>query len=366
MTTNQDEATNSLFAGIVIESTRNDQDGSAILGVDGAESPAFVWPTAQQGWQTAVSPDGHQLAYFDSDFTTEPTTIEISVLELETEQIYQTRIAYEGIEEMDGWLNNTQLFATSLPVMTEQLSLVTWSPFSNEEEVFAVELTGFGFHDTSTTANAPTMPVIDPLLEFAIYPCYLSCGGSEYFVKNLDTNEIVWAIDMEEPFPEGRAIPMWSPDGQYIAVVGNNRYQDILIFNRGGIKIAEIPLPEPTRLAGASGLFWSPDSKYLGFRRHSLDADRNTKQSLALYYLENEVIIDLCVDPSTPSQMYWSPDSTKIAYVTSPDPLADFETKILEGYIIDIRSGDAFKFYETDAQEWDFLVGWTVPISFEE
>lgn len=364
MTNNLQETALDLWEGIVIESELNSLDGTIFLGSDGAESPAFNWPLAEHGWKTSVSPDGLWLSYFESNFSTEPTTIEIFVKNPQTGQEFTSEIAYEGIEEIEGWLNNSQLFANSLPKMTEQFSIFTWSPFNNEEVFISVELTGFGFHDGSTV-NVPIMPVIDPLLEFIIYPCYSSCQDNEYFVKKLDTDEISWAIDIEEPLPkEWRGHPVWSPDGQYIALVGNGFYRDILIFDRNGTEIAEIQLPDPTDSGAASDLFWSPDSKYLGFRRFSLDPEGEPKVSLAYYDLENKSIIDLCIDVySSSSLMHWSPDSSSIAYVTSPNPLADVEDRILEGYVIDIDSGDYSKFHEAEGNEWDFLVGWAVPIS---
>ena len=116
-------------------------------------------------------------------------------------------------------------------------------------------------------------------------------------------------LESEPEIPKipNRGTPVWSPNGQYVAVTSGPSLNEILIYNRQGKEVDRIVLPTDISVTSFVDN-WSPDGKYLTFVRLP---DGGGAWTLAYYSLERKHVIDLCIPNDW---LYWSPDGTKFAF----------------------------------------------------
>lgn len=301
-----------------------------------------------QSSAVSISPNKNWLAYAVYNRIGDVIGLNIVTTDLENMQSFNTVIEYDASVRFDElkWLNST-----SLIIPTNQspnlLEWLIWSPQLNEKQRVLLSLVGI----EETINKFQTAPMIDPLEKMVIYPCD-QCNDNEFVVADLETGRTNWEVNIgPRPPSANRGRPVWSPDGEYIALIGIRNWSlngGILIFRRDGTLLHEIVLPESDGVL-PSALTWSPDSSILAFRRSSLGNDW-FDYTLAYLNISTGTVIDTCAE--FPAHMpYWSPDSTRIAFNY---PVEDEGS---EGFItiVMINSGEAIQLYNPEFQR---IVGW--------
>ncbi len=334
--------------GLVLHGNWEGEKGVAILSKDGLDNPLiFIPDTEDQLVWPYESPDKRWLADLNSNKNIQSEQL-IVWNPFSSEEIRQI---FEGISLLPydasfRWVNDSQLV---LPLKNEAelFQWLVWSPFIGEQETLSAELSGIGNH--MEYFNVP--PSIDPLLELVAYPCEF-CDGAEYAVKNLESDETVWFIDLgSKPSYAYRSSVIWSPDGEFVAIVGGRNLilNGLWIFNRQGELVYEIVLPDIGGTVAASLLVWSPNSEYLAFSRGSYNNEGEIDSTLTYVSLADGSVTDLCLNFET--QPHWSPDSTKIAF--SQQIQGGEQPRLIS--IVDIDSGDVIQLYDANAYN---LLGW--------
>ena len=274
----------------------------AILGADGPANPVQFLPLS-----TWISPS-NQWAFEDK--RVDGAITEVTIMNLHTGQ--ETKTLFEPGLVLHGgiiqWLNETTLF-TFLPNEDpywegEIYYLFLWDVVTNQQITKTIRL-----EHIVPPIFYHLNPVVDPQQQYIVYLCSECLAGKEgYVVKELETGETQWVIPLEsKPEIPNRGTPVWSPNGQYVAVTSGPSLNEILIYNRQGKEVDRIVLP--TDISVTSFVHnWSPDGKYLTFVR-ALDGVEGW--ALAYYSLESKHIIDLCISNSW---LYWSPGGTKFAF----------------------------------------------------
>lgn len=201
-------------------------------------------------------------------------------------------------------------------------------------------------------------PVVDPLLQYVTYPCYNEsvCGETDYRVQDIVTGEMIWSIDNTaiSPFSFPLSTPIWSPDGQYLAVFGRQESysSNLMIFDRTGKMIQEITFNNLGTGGGVSN--WSPDGNKILFPLSRLEENNQFHVTLAYLDLENGITYDSCI--ANIQKFYWSPDSKSAVaeYVdNSSGEITEWSHNIV---IFDTTSGDVLKIFESSSP--DHLLGW--------
>lgn len=345
--------------GVVIENNENNVLSVEIFS-NGLDFNALDIP--QMGsWNTNVSPNGQWLAHtitneYDEDGNAKAFTV--TVLNPSTNEriqsVIQTELSQLNISGFQ-WLNDSQLINAELPESNlSSFNFIMLSPFMNEKQVVSMSLDGYEHILYGGTA----FPVVDPLFQYVVYPCYNEsvCGETDYRVVDILTEEVTWSIDNTtiSPFSFPLSTPVWSSDGQYLAVFGKqeSNSSNLMIFDRTGKMIQEVTFDNLG--AGGGGSKWSPDGNKILFRLSRLGKDNQFQVTLAYLDLENGITYDSCI--ANIQKFYWSPDSKSavVEYIdNSSEDIAEWSNNIV---IYDITSGDILKIFESNLP--DHLLGW--------
>lgn len=342
--------------GLMWRGTWKEKEGTAIIGKDGLGQPLlFIPDTDDQIVWLFESPDKAWIAYYYQNRNENIWSIEIVVWNSHSgEEIKKTfefeNVGFLAYDATIHWANNSQLIIP-LENEGELFRWLVWSPFINEVEELVIELTGIG----NQMEYFRNPPVLDPLLEMAVYPCEF-CNDAEYAVKNLATGETIWFIDLgTEPSYVHRSTASWSPDGRFVTIVGGKFLNQLLFFNREGEKLYEITLP---LLDNPGGLMifartWSPDSNYLAFLRVT-GSEGNYEDTLTYVDTQNWHVVDFCINARTGFPI-WSSDSNKIAF---SQQIESGEPPYLIS-IVDIHLGEVVQLNDAASHN---LVGWIDPL----
>ncbi len=348
--------------GVVIQNNEDSVSRVEIFG-NGLDSNAVDFPP-RGSWTTDVSPNGQWLVHtsaeeYDEDGNAKAFTV--TVLNPSTNEQIQSSIQTEPTQlNIDGfkWLNDTQLINAKFPENNlSSFNFIVLSPFMNEKQVVSLSLDGY----EHILYGGTTFPVVDPLFQYVVYPCYNEsvCGETDYRVLDISTEEVIWSINntMISTFTFPLSKPVWSPDGQYLAVFGRqeSNSSNLMIFDRTGKMIQEVTFDNLGAGGGASK--WSPDGNKILFRLSRLGKDNQFQVTLAYLNLENGTTYDSCV--ANIQKYYWSPDSkgAVIEYVdNSSEEIAEWLHNIV---LFDITSGDILKIFESSSP--DHLLGWVEP-----
>lgn len=334
--------------GLILRGTWDEGVGAVILGQNSFDDPLIFMPD-QEGQIVWPQESLDKVWLADLNSNRPNQTEEIVVWNpFSGEEIRQT---FEGIIPLayDAVLRWTKDYQLVLPLENEDefFQWLVWSPFTGEQETLSTELSGIG--NNMELFKVP--PSLDPLLELVAYPCEF-CDEAEYVIKNIETSETVWTIDLgPRPSYAYRGPVIWSPDGEFAAIVGgrNSLLNDLWIYNRQGEIVYEIVLPDIGGIVAASLLKWSPDSKYLAFSRGGYNDEGEKSTTLNYVSLLDGSVTDLCIDSHT--QSYWSPDNTKIAF--SQQIQSGEQPQLIS--IVNINSGSVIQLRDDNAQ---ILLGW--------
>lgn len=345
-----------LAQGLVFIKLQENDRSIAVLGNESLYNPIWFQPYPDSDTSSIISPNGSWIAFMTYNAVDREKDIYSMAMRVTNwngdqefrdllENLTLSRFAYNK------WINDSQII---FPLAHEDklFRWLVWSPFSGTEGTLSVELPDVSQRQRLLDYAYPTP---DPLLELVIYPCE-ACNDVEYIVKYLQTGETAWVIDLDPSLPyDYRSYAYWSPDGEFVTVIGGEFLNQLLFFNREGEKQYEITLPlldEPGGIM-VPNRAWSPDSKYLAFLYVTGSAGQY-EDTLAYVDMQNGQVIDLCINARTGTPI-WSPDSSKIAFSQQIQSLED--PRLIS--IVDIASGDVTQLYDGDGNS---LVDWiTIP-----
>lgn len=324
----------------------------AILGDEGFNAPFWLsQPDQVISSLPEPSINGQWLAYISYEIATpEKITVHVFNPTTRTEfaQLFNATVT-PTLGRLLSWTSNTQIV-----VLANQRGLgfdwIIWNPFSNETKSFSTNLIDLG----ETIDKYYIYPVFDPQIEFITYLCEF-CGNAEYRVRNIITGKNEWVIDLipEPPYGYYRMTPVWSPQGELIAVGGHrgNQINGLWVFNRQGQIVYDMAIPTDTFDIAILGLAWSPNGQYLAFQRRFDLPGGHLGAALSYLDIETGKIFDLCQDLSAiRGNLVWSPDSTRLAYFAGMEGSGQRLT------IVDIFSGETTQLIDPEGNY--ILTGW--------
>ena len=140
-------------------------------------------------------------------------------------------------------------------------------------------------------------------------------GNFEIYAMDADGNNLT-RLDKHE-FHD--ILPSWSPDGSKIAFVS---YRDggvgdplhIFVMNADGT--GRRNLTADTQLRKNSDPSWSPDGRRIAFDSYRHFVPARSRNDIFVITADGEELVQLTDGPGTSSSPVYSPDGTKIAYVS--------------------------------------------------
>lgn len=345
-------------SGIVIENSST--DGLDVEILTSTPNPFFVnFPSPGGSWTTNVSPNSEWLAYtVVNEYDEEGNGLSFSVSILNPSTGEQLQTSYRSTVPRIGdngfrWLNNTLLINSTYPENNSNtFYFVILSPFTGEEETIYVSLDGYEHNLDGGTLH----PTVDPMLKYIAYPCYNSilCGAANYRILEIATGEIITSIETKavSTFPLGNIA--WSPDGQYLAILGKPQSDllNIKIFERNGEQVQDFQLHN---LGTGGGDFkWSPDSSKIAFRLSQLAEEGNVEVTVAILDVKRGKISDLCL-PDV-KEYFWAPDSVNVVMEYGRTSESADGGKTYDLVIKNIVTGIGYKIYEANSS--NYLLGW--------
>ncbi len=339
----------SLATGLILDGVWNGDTGFAFLGDKGIMEPKFIFYDG--GNVSIVSDTGKWIASFEItnviDELNEFYSIRITVTDIQQKEEFQLELQNVALSRFGSlrWINNSQLV---LPLKNEgdMFGWLVWNPFNDKLETITLEL------DDNAVEFFRLAPVYDPQLELFIYPCS-QCENIVYVVRNQKSGELAWKIDFgETPSYAYRGVPVWSHNGEFLAVAGGSstNLNKIWIFSREGVVLHKFELPA-TEIIGAERLTWSPDNNMLAFSYANIHQEENLPHlTLAYIDIENSTITNSCVELPT-THLTWSPDSSRIAF--SQQLISGESFRLIN--IVSIDTGNTVQIYDTNGHR---ISGW--------
>lgn len=351
-TTFAEEEAAELLNGLAVLWTSETEHGAAVLGYDGLQNPTQIIVSPEENTSIKISPDGRKIAFYslsESGAEEDLYSILIVVRDFETGQEYRTQIEQVRLSRYGrwDWVDDSQII---IPIAPEEalFTWLLWTPASDLQEVLTIELPDIVLTERYLSQSYPS---VDPELEFVIYPCE-DCGESEYVGRHLQSREDAWRLDIgSDPSYDYRSPAIWSPNGEFIAVVGGNLLNQLLIFDRMGQMAYEITLPfldEPGGIMIRS-MTWSPDSSLVAFT-YTKGASGQYEDSLSVVDMSTGQAIDLCVNARTGIPI-WAQDSTYVA--VSAQIQSGEKPRLIS--VVNVISGDVVQLQDSDGRQ---LIGW--------
>ncbi|MEO8448637.1 MAG: S9 family peptidase [Gemmatimonadota bacterium] len=153
--------------------------------------------------------------------------------------------------------------------------------------------------------------------------------------------------------------PRWSPDGKWIAFVsGRDEKPQIFLIRPNGGEAEKLTESK----TGVQSFQWSPDGTrlaYVAVREPTPDEEKREKEKDDAIVVDRDFkltrlwLMDLATRKATEvvkgdfqlSDPRWSPDGSRIAYVTTPSPKAD-DGSLSDIFVYDVGSGGSRKLVE--------------------
>jgi hypothetical protein len=302
-------------SGLVVSTLDGQQAGISIVGADG-----FGQLQQLTTWEPGhlplpiVSSTTDRIASQEFQPSGQSGTIELGVLyppamsHLAVSVENTTPAKFDRTE----WLSEDEVLVP-LPNDGDQARWLKWTVATSTQVIEEVTLPGLG----QEMSKYSIPPVVDPTFQLVIYGC-TTCGVAEYVTRSTSNGQVIWSFDSGQDWTY-RTLPVWSPDGNLVALTGAKHAQSnwIWIISRTGEIVQEIELPEANQFLSAIEMQWSPDSKSLGFLLATPLAPPSVRLTLSVISLESKQAQDLCIEANP---FYWAPDSSRIAFSSQLKP----------------------------------------------
>jgi WD40 repeat protein len=215
------------------------------------------------------------------------------------------------------WLDNERLIIAT----TKYDTLLVLNPFTGKQQVVSNELPDL---DTAFNTWYVWRVEYSPDLEWVVYHYQESnqggYGASGSIARDVVTKRNLWKSTGGYGYK-----PVWSPDGQKVAVTSAEDGQLYLIKRPGPAK----PILDDNAAHQASSPVWSPDGHFIAFWNFD---------NLIIYDRQTDRLVDTCILNQLgvpPQAAVWSPDSQQVIVIQSAfrPILVDLQKK--NAYIIE-------------------------------
>jgi WD40 repeat protein len=213
-------------------------------------------------------------------------------------------------DDVQAWLNPDQIV---IKYQTKSDAVDVLDLMTGKIEVISPGFTDRYIYDRELSHWPVWKLVPDPSL---IRVAYMRDHGNGEFppglvLVSLENGQTVW--ELRRFSPGDRHIPVWSPDGEWMAVAtddwsqeDNAFHSEIYTVNRDGQAVNWLDMKSEKGGLFGNELKWSPDGRYMAFYGESLYLiDTLTKQAFDLCVPINEFLPPFNI-------MTWSPDSKQI------------------------------------------------------
>lgn len=157
--------------------------------------------------------------------------------------------------------------------------------------------------------------------------------------------------------------PVWSPGGNYLAVVSLGRLHVMRQIPSQEIFLVEASTGKSHQISDFFELFggvsigsltWSPDGRYLLFELDLIDDSlpESFEPRLYLFDLQTQHIVDLCLDDISESSYHWSPNGQVVGWHSRSGDL----------YLLDVTTGNLLHQSQPEAG----LIGWLATSAVED
>lgn len=236
-----------------------------------------------------VSPNGNMFAHIEAVQNNQHETANDILWIVDAHAVVLAKIPLDRKDlSQPRWLDNDRLVFYTTQTDIDGTVLVVNS-ITGEQTAVSNKLPGLYTERSSTSISWEVE--YSPDLKSVIY-----LANIEAILRNVITKESLW----ESPHTNGDGKPVWSPDGQQVAVIGAR--QLYLVDNLGQAK----PILGGQEEKQPSVPFWSPDGKKIVFWNFD---------SLRVYDLQADEIVDVCIynqEYTIHAPSRWSPDSRQL------------------------------------------------------
>lgn len=262
-----------------------------------------------------VSPDGTMMAYPEGLTDGENRTTMLWVINAHADVL--AKIPFNQNLFNFRWLDNQRLVFYT-PQTSKDGTVLVFNPFTRARMLVSNALPGL---DTSYWSGLDWLVEYSPDLQRVAY-----FGGLKVIVRDVIKKQTLW-----EPLPPflNEDKPVWSPDGNKIAVAQNGLLY--IIDDNGLVKHPSLP-------EGVATPSWSPDGHYIAFW---YSGRQMPDFRLMIYDIQSTKVTDLCIEEIHPDAApLWSRNSQQIVVGAS---LGD------EPILVDIQKNVAYKLKSTPA-----------------
>jgi hypothetical protein len=219
------------------------------------------------------------------------------------------------------WLDDTHLLFDTKDT-EEQAKVVVFNLKTSEFNVVAHELPGlFTQRDVGLYWRVSYSPDLQkalyigkPQADAAMRPIY----------RDLVYQKTLW----EAPPLESIGEPLWSSDGQQVALMVN---WDLYIIRMDG-QVVDILEKSQFGYFNEWSYSWSPNGQYIGFRS-SKEMGQDSAATLMIYNMKSKRAVNYCLEGYSYDAPGWSPDSTQIVV----------DTVDIGGILLDLPTNRSFR-----------------------
>jgi WD40 repeat protein len=265
-----------------------------------------------------VSPDRNMFAYLEDVENGQLDSIKsiLWVVNAHGDVLVKTIFNRTDLFELR-WLDNQYLLFYTDQTQNKGTVLV-FNPFTYAQTTIANELP---LLDTEDMPTLGWRAEYSPDLKWVVYFGRLKEIGIGPIMRDVVQKQTIW-----EASTWSYEKPVWSPDGNFVAVISNGR---LYIIDRSGQARAVIDENLNHQVSKPS---WSPDGNYIAFWNNN---------RLMLYNRQKDQVLDICLqnDVTTHKPPLWLPNSKQLVvdvYLEQGDTIAF-------GALVDIQKNVVYK-----------------------
>jgi dipeptidyl aminopeptidase/acylaminoacyl peptidase len=219
---------------------------------------------------------------------------------------------------LSGWLDNERVLFKNRTISPPAVTFTILDPFTLVQTTISPDMPDLFIKDPTSNFigwNA----VIDPTLTRIVYiRQHYDPWERDLVLRDLEAGRELWSL---EKYSTEFIQPVWSPDGDQLAIVAMNREEDdwnrfeLTISSRDGELNQWVDIQGYYPEVGRGQLSWSPNGSYLAF---SIWAGGFP---VLILDVENRQLLDYCIPGgATYSNVIWSPDSTQMIIPRQEEP----------------------------------------------